>query len=714
MANVETGRQGRADEDIINQCSKDIASWYAYFSDNIDNYRDNIRFYSGNQWDPLTQVSYIQQNKPTLVIDLVGQNIRKMKGEQRNADISPQAIGSSVETPQHVLDLTNGMIRKWLYDNDSRDQFSVAYQSELAGGWGALQVYTDYENDHTFEQKIGLYADTDPVYVFFDPLAKSKYKTDGRFSGNYEIISKEEFEKKYPDKQWVQASFLPDNAPYFALPGEDAAVIVRYYVREYETKTLVELSNGVNFKKECYTNEVDEVETHYYAQMESQGIPLIAVPPLEEVNRRQTDVSKITCYVLTTQEVLEKYEWNSKRLPHIFVDGDSFYIDGRQWTRSFLESAKDAQRLYNYSMSEIAFGLKTSRREKLIMTPKQAAGFEDQLRYPEKVQGALLYNPDPDAPPPQALTGQEVSQSFFMAAQNAAQDVNKTLGMLDPVGGDLPEGSSGIAINRTINQQNLTVVNYVTNLYGAMEEAAKIFLDLAPHVFDSERVVSIRDEDNKTQRVAINKINEYGGIENDMSQISEEIAGVEIIAGASFAAQKQMALQFLMQLYQDPNTAPYIADLIPRELELSIAPLLEERLKYRVPPFVLEGQPAPPPQPNPEIELKNKELQIKAQSIQQDAQKQTQEAELERVKMQLQVAEAQMDLIKERMRGNTELEASKINAHAEIVKALADVQKSLHQIQHERIQPRAASSGVDVNTRANRERRKSHVSSSKR
>jgi hypothetical protein len=714
MANVEIGRQGRADEDIISQCQKDIASWYAYFSDNIDNYRDNISFYSGNQWDKATAVSYASQHKPTLVIDLIGQNIRKMKGEQRNADVSPQAIGASVETSQHILDLTNGMIRKWLYDNESRDQFSVAYQSELAGGWGALQVYTDYENDHTFNQKAMLYADTDPIYVFFDPLAKSKYKTDGRFSGNYEIISREEFEKKYPDKQWVKASFLPDNAPYFALPGEDAGVIVRYYLREYETKTLIELSNGVNFKKECYSDEIEEVEAEYYALMETQGVPLLYVPPLEEVNRRQTDVSNIMCYVLTKQEVLEKYEWKSKRLPHIFVDGDSFYNDGRQWTRSFLESAKDAQRLYNYAMSEVAFGLKTSRREKLLMTPKQAAGLEEDLRNPEKVQGVLLYNPDPDAPPPQALTGQEVSQSFFMAAQNAAQDVNKTLGMLDPVGGDLPAGSSGIAINRTLNQQNLTVVNFVSNLYGAMEEAAKIYLDLVPHIYDSERVISIRDEDNKTQRVAINKANEYGEIENDMSQISEEIAGIEIVAGASFAAQKQMALQFLMQLYQDPNTAPFIADLIPRELELSIAPLLEERLKYRVPPYVLEGQPAPPPQPNPEIELKQKELQLKQMTIESDAAKHAQQVQLDKLKMQLQAAEAQIDLVKEEMRGATEIKAAQINTHGEVVKSIADVQKNLHQIHHERTQPRAASSGVDVNTRGNRERRKSHVSSSKR
>jgi len=55
----------------------------------------------------------------------------------------------------------------------------------------------------------------------------------------------------------------------------------------------------------------------------------------------------------------------------IFVDGDSNFINGQQYTRSFIHEAKDAQKFVNYVGSEIAAEIKNRRREQWIGTPDQ-------------------------------------------------------------------------------------------------------------------------------------------------------------------------------------------------------------------------------------------------------------------------------------------------------------------------------------------------------
>ena len=63
----------------------------------------------------------------------------------------------------------------------------------------------------------------------------------------------------------------------------------------------------------------------------------------------QTQDYKIMHYRLIQNQIIDFAEWPSKYLPIVYVDGDSYYIEGRQYTKSFIHRrARDAQKFINY------------------------------------------------------------------------------------------------------------------------------------------------------------------------------------------------------------------------------------------------------------------------------------------------------------------------------------------------------------------------------
>jgi len=134
-------------------------------------------------------------------------------------------------------------------------------------------------------------------------------------------------------------------------------------------------------------------------------------------------------YRMIRDRIIDFSEWPSRQLPIPFVDGDSCYIEGRQYTKSFVHEARDSQKLINYSMSEIASELKNRRREQWLATPDNITGNEQQWRNPETQQGALIAKPDPKTGMmPQKMPAWEVSQGLFMTSQMATQNVREILG----------------------------------------------------------------------------------------------------------------------------------------------------------------------------------------------------------------------------------------------------------------------------------------------
>jgi hypothetical protein len=331
-------------------------------------------------------------------------------------------------------------------------------------------------------------------------------------------------------------------------------------------------------------------------------------------------------------------------LPIIFVDGDSYFIEGRQYTRSFIHEARDAQKCVNYFGSEIAAEVKNRRREQWLGTPDNISGYEQDWRNPELQMGILRAKPDPK-------TGQmpvkqppwDLSPAIMQNFQRATQDIREILGFSETEslqGRDI----SGKARRERKLEGSMSAYVYFDNMNQAVEQGGRVVNDLLPYIIgEDERTMIISKKDGKTQSVTINERDRDGQIKNDLGIGDFD---VEIDTGPSFAVQKEIALEFLQTTLQaQPQAFPLIADLWAKNLDVQFMPQMAERFKTMVPPDILakeEGKEPPPKQPDPQMMMMQAEMQSKQADIQakmKEIELKAQKLELEREQMQLDQAE---------------------------------------------------------------------------
>jgi hypothetical protein len=75
---------------------------------------------------------------------------------------------------------------------------------------------------------------------------------------------------------------------------------------------------------------------------------------LKPIKTRNVDVRQVKWCKTNGYEVLEERDWAGKYIPVIRVIGNEFEIDGRMYVSGLVRNAKDAQRMYNYWVSQEA------------------------------------------------------------------------------------------------------------------------------------------------------------------------------------------------------------------------------------------------------------------------------------------------------------------------------------------------------------------------
>ena len=91
--------------------------------------------------------------------------------------------------------------------------------------------------------------------------------------------------------------------------------------------------------------------TAFQGSPEAKEMERMGVKPIRS---RQADVKKVMWMKTNGYEVLEEREWAGKYIPVIRVVGNEFQVDGRIFISGLVRNAKDAQRMYNYWVSQEA------------------------------------------------------------------------------------------------------------------------------------------------------------------------------------------------------------------------------------------------------------------------------------------------------------------------------------------------------------------------
>lgn len=691
-------KAGINENEVLTQAHKHLNTWTSYFNENITRGKDDMNFVLRDQWTAIERSEFTRLFKPAMTFNKLYDATKKIAGEQRKN--KPDLIVRSLtgKASQAQINLRADLVRTISYQSQNDLVYQTAFKSALMMGFGAFQICLDYESPRSFNQIIRYDLINDPTRVSFDPTALKPHKGDGNYCARYYIFTRDEFFATYPYVTNPVSFIDPYMLLDFQWQSRDTITVADYFVKEWFPLIIYKLSDGrvVNEDEWAEIKKTNAMQKKLVEGMAIESIVKNELPKI--VAERQTQDYRIMHYRMIRNQIIDFSEWPSKQLPIIFVDGDSYYVEGRQYCRSFIHEARDAQKCVNYFGSEIAAEVKNRRREQWLGTPDNIAGFEQDWRNPELQMGMLRAKPDPKTGQmPTKQPPWDLSPAIMQNFQRASQDIREILGFSETEslqGRDI----SGKARRERKLEGSMSAYVYFDNMNQAVEQGGRVINDLLPYILgDEERAMVISKKDGKTETVTINERQKDGSIKNDLGIGDFD---VEIDAGPSFAVQKDMAIEFMQETLQaNPQIFPLIADIWASQLDVQFREQMKERLKTLVPPEILakeEGKEPPPPKPNPQMmmmqaELKEKEAEIqnKMAKVQNEAQKielQREQAQLDKAKLllemhkvesanQLNVYDHQLNLEKARVTHELDHEKSNKDFHHKLTTILADLHK---------------------------------------
>jgi hypothetical protein len=609
---------------ILDQAKKSINNWNSHFNENIVRGKDDVNFCIRDQWSAIERSEFNRTFKPAMTFNKIYPEVKKIIGEQRKNKPDLMVRSLTGKATQEEIDLRSNLVRTISYQSQNDLVYQCAAKSALMLGYGAFQIGVDYESSKSFRQIIKFHEITDPTLCAWDPSALKPHKGDGEWCSRSHMMSKEEFNAKYP--YVINPVSYSDASINLDIKWEtiDTIMVCDYYVKEHYAVQIYQLSDEQILTEDEWKSKQKEINKLKKMAAESQVVGKIILNEIPTVvAKRLTDDYRIMHYRLIHNQIIDFAEWPSKYLPVIFVDGDSYYIEGRQYTKSFVHEARDAQKFINYVGSEIAAEIKNRRREQWLGTPDNIIGNEQIWRNPEVQMGILMAKPDPITKMmPTKMQPWDLSPSLMANMQRGAQDLKEIMGVSESqelMGRDI----SGTARRERKLESAMSTYVYDSNLHQAIEQGGRVVLDLLPYIVGKdERSMVVSQPNGESKPVTLNKRNQDGSVENEIKSGEYD---VEIDAGPSFAVQKELALEMFQQtIATNPQVFPLIADLWAKNMDLQYMPQIVERFKTLVPPQILakeNGEPPPPPQPNPQMQMMQAEMQERQAKIQNEMKK---------------------------------------------------------------------------------------------
>jgi uncharacterized protein with GYD domain len=490
-----------------------------------------------------------------------------------------------------VAEIFNGMIRHIEYISDADVAYDTACENQVSYGEGYIRLLTEYCDDKTFDQDIKIGRVRNSFSVYMDPTIQDPTGADAKWCFVTEDVTKADFERMYPDASPIttlQSLGVGDQSISNWL-NEDTIRLADYYYIDYDRTTL---------------NLYPGNQTAFVGKMlkEMFGKP---------VKSRESDRPRVKYCKINGYEILEEREWAGSWIPVIRIVGNEFEVDGRLYVSGLVRNAKDAQRMYNYWVSQEAEMLALAPKAPFIGYGGQFEGYEQQWKTANTTNWPYLeVNPDVTdgqgsiLPLPQRAQPPMASSGLLQAKAGASEDIKSTTGQYNASLGMGSNERSGRAILARQREGDVGTYHYGDNLARGVRHVARQLVDLIPKIYDTQRIARIIGEDGETKMVKINpdqpqpvnKIIDQEGIV--IEKIYNPGVGkydVVAVTGPGYATKRQESLEAMAQLLQaNPQLWQVAGDLFVKNMDWPGAQEMSKRFAKTIDPQLLaDGDKSP-------------------------------------------------------------------------------------------------------------------------
>ena len=604
VADVGSNPAGRTDES--NTQSEALATMrhrfqmaMSAYSESREDELDDLRFMAGspdNQWqwpaDVLATRGSVQGQtinaRPCLTINKLPQHVKQVTNEQRQNRPSGKVIPADDKGDVEVAEIFEGMVRHIEYMSDADVVYDTACENQVTYGEGYFRILTEFCKDDSFDQDIKLGRIRNAFSVYMDPMIQDPAGADAEWCFISQDLEKSEYERQFPDAAPI-TSIMSQGVGDDSLSqwiNENTIRIVEYFYYTHRPTKL---------------NLYPGNQSFYEGSPEDKNMKKMGLKPIKS---RTVDVKKVMWMKTNGYEVLEEREWAGKWIPVIRVIGNEFEVDGRIYVSGLVRNAKDAQRMYNYWVSQEAEMLALAPKAPFIGYGGQFEGYENQWKTANTTNWPYLeVNPDVTdgmggtlplpqrAPPPLAQTG------LIQAKMGASDDIKSTTGQYDSSLGATSNERSGKAILAREKQGDVGTYHYGDNLTKAIRYGTRQLIDLIPKIYDTERIARIVGVDGEVSMVKLNPdqpepvkkiVDQTGVVIEKIYNPSVGVYDVVATTGPGYMTKRQEAMDAMGQILQgNPELWKVAGDLFVKNMDWPGAQEMSERLAKTIDPKLL-------------------------------------------------------------------------------------------------------------------------------
>ena len=624
-AGAVSGGGGKRDsntDDLAQMRSRFTMAVSAY-SESREDELDDLRFAAGspdNQWqwpaDVLATRGSVQGQtinaRPCLTINKLPQHVHQVTNDQRQNRPAGKVIPADDKADIEVAAIFEGIVRHIEYLSDADVAYDTACDNQVTYGEGYIRLLTEYCNENSFDQDIRIARVRNSFSVYMDPTIQDPCGSDAEWCFITEDLTTEEYERQFPDAAPISSLLqqgIGDQSTSQWI-SENTVRIAEYFYVEHTKQTLNLYHGNVS----AFKNSPED------KQMTAMGM----VP----IKTREVDVKRIKWCKTNGFEFLEEREWAGKWIPVIRVVGNEFEVDGRLYVSGLVRNAKDAQRMYNYWVSQEAEMLALAPKAPFIGYGGQFEGYEQQWKTANTTNWPYLeVNPDvtdgagATLPLPQRAQPPMASSGLLQAKMGASDDIKSTTGQYDSSLGATSNERSGRAILAREKQGDTGTYHYVDNLARAIRYTTRQMVDLIPKIYDTERIARIIGVDGETGMAKINpnqaepvkKIVDEAGI--TIEKIYNPSVGVYdvcVTTGPSYMTKRQESLDAMSQLLQgNPQLWAVAGDLFIKHMDWPGAQEMAKRFAKTIDPKLLSDE------DDPALQAANQQMQAMGQEMEQ-------------------------------------------------------------------------------------------------
>ena len=627
VASVANGGSAKnnAESDLLATMRQRLTTAISAYSESREDEIDDLRFFAAspdNQWqwpaDVLATRGAVQgqaiNSRPCLTINKLPQHVRQVTNDQRQNRPAGKVIPVDDAADVEVAEIYDGIIRHIEYMSDADVAYDTACENQVTYGEGYVRVLTEYCDDNTFDQDIKIGRVRNSFSVYMDPLIQDPCGADANWCIITEDVSHDEYHRLYPEASaanTLQSLGVGDQSLSQWLNSNTVRIAEYYYV-DFDRATL-----------NLYPGNL----TAFAGSPEDRQLRAAYGKPLRS---RQSDRRKVRWVKTNGYEVLERRDWAGKYIPVVRVIGNEFEVDGRIYISGLVRNAKDAQRMYNYWVSQEAEMLALAPKAPFIGYGGQFEGYEAQWKTantqnwpylevnPDVTDGAGNSLPLPArAQPPMASSG------LLQAKMGAAEDIKGTTGQYNASLGLEGNERSGRAIMARQREGDTGTYHYVDNLARAVRYVTRQLVDLIPKIYDTQRIARIIGEDGEPSHVKINPMQPepVRKVVDQTGVVIEKIFNpgvgkydVRVVTGPGYATKRQEAMDAMSQLLQgNPELWAVAGDLFVKNMDWPGAQEMAKRFKKTIDPKLLGEE------DDPALQAANQQIQALMQEMQQMA-----------------------------------------------------------------------------------------------